>query len=262
MSFSAETEVKVCDSAVASLSVSVCMATYNGELYLREQLDSILLQLRGGDELVIVDDCSKDSTSEILKSYRDKDERVKVFFNQRNLGVIRSFESALSKAANEIIFLSDQDDVWLPGRVSSCLEVFAQKAQVSAVVVNAEVLAFTECTGTGFYPQGYTPSFSLFSQLYKNEFIGCCMGVRRRVIQLALPFARGISMHDWWLGCCALISGEVFFLNENKIYYRRHSSNASPAQRRKLVTIFRSRISDVFCFSSLLLRRVMRGSVK
>lgn len=260
MSFSAEAKVKVRDRTVAPLSVSVCMATYNGEMYLREQLDSILSQLREGDELIVVDDCSKDTTCELLKSY--KDERVKVFFNQRNLGVIRSFESALSKAENEIIFLSDQDDVWLPGRVSSCLEVFVQNAQVSAVVVNAEVLAFTERTGTRFFPQGYTPSFSLFSQLYKNEFIGCCMGVRRRVLKLALPFARGISMHDWWLGCCALMSGEVFFLNESKIYYRRHSSNASPAQRRKLSTILRSRISDVCCFSSLLMRRVIKGSVK
>ncbi|MDY7551985.1 glycosyltransferase [Pseudomonas veronii] len=262
MSVSAESEVKRQDSVFGALSVSVCMATYNGELYLREQLDSILLELREGDELVVVDDCSKDTTCEILLSYMGRDKRVKVFFNQRNLGVIKSFESALSKAGNEIIFLSDQDDVWLSGRVSSSLAIFASYEQVSTVVVNAEVLAFTDRTGTSFYPQGYTPSFSLFSQLYKNEFIGCCMGVRRRVLRLALPFAHRISMHDWWLGCCALMNGEVHFLNENKIYYRRHSSNASPSKRRKLAAVLRSRILDMFCFLSLLLRWVKRRGGK
>lgn len=242
-----------------SRCVSVCMATYNGELFLSEQIDSILAELSDQDELVVVDDGSTDSTINLLSSYATKDARVKLTRNTRNMGVIKTFELALSKAQNEIIFLADQDDVWLSGRVSACLDIFDKYPQVSAVLVNAEILAFDQRTGVSFYTAGSEPKLSIISQLYKNEFIGCCMCFRKSILKVALPFASGISMHDWWLGCCALLAGNVYFINDNKIHYRRHSSNASPSSRRDLYTVFKSRMKDIACFVELLVRRFGQG---
>lgn len=240
-------------------SVSVCMATYNGELFLSEQIDSILVELSDQDELVVVDDGSTDATISLLLSYAAKDARVKLFRNTQNMGVIKTFEFSLSKAQNEIIFLADQDDIWQPGRVSACLEIFDKSPEVSAVLVNAEVLAFHECTGISFYTAGSEPKLSIISQLYINKFIGCCMCFRKSILTVALPFASRISMHDWWLGCCALLVGNVYFLNENKIYYRRHSSNASPSSSRDLYTVFKSRLKDIGCFFELLIRHFGQG---
>ena len=174
------------------LSVSVCMATYNGQMFLGEQIDSILSELGESDELIIVDDSSDDGTFELLLCYAAKDTRISVHKNPFNLGVVKTFERSLFFAKNEIIFLADQDDIWMPGRVKSCLDVFESKLDVSGVVVNAEILAFHDRTGRRFYSQGSEPTFTLVSQLYKNRIIGCCFAFRRTVLEVALPFVYGI----------------------------------------------------------------------
>ena len=96
------------------VGVSVCMATCNGEKYLREQLSSILLQLHDSDEIIISDDASTDRSIEIIASFKDL--RIKVFKHKYRLGVIKNFEYALLKASKKIIILADHDDVWLPGK--------------------------------------------------------------------------------------------------------------------------------------------------
>ena len=90
--------------------ISVCIATYNGERYIREQLDSILSQLSLDDEVIISDDGSKDSTIEIISSYLDS--RIKVFKNNGKHGYVGNFENALNHSSGDFIFLSDQDDIW------------------------------------------------------------------------------------------------------------------------------------------------------
>lgn len=242
-----------------SSGVSVCMATFNGELFLGEQIDSILSELTEFDQLVVVDDCSKDRTLDILSSYASRDTRIVIIKNEYNLGVVKTFEISLCNASNEIIFLADQDDIWVPGRIDSCLSILASKPEVAAVLVNAEILAFDEKTGRSFYCSNAVPVLTLSSQLLKNKVIGCCLCFRKSVLGLALPFVPGISMHDWWLGCSSLLVGKIYFLDENKIYYRRHSNNASPAKRRDLAVVIKSRIKDLSCFLRLLLRLLGKG---
>src|SRR5690348_15623759 len=99
------------------MRVSVCMAVHNGARFLRPQVDSILSQLRQSDELVVVDDASTDASPAILESVRDA--RLRLLRNAENLGVLRSFEKALRRASGEIIFLSDHDDIWLPGKLAT-----------------------------------------------------------------------------------------------------------------------------------------------
>ena len=101
---------------------SVCMATYNGQKYLREQIESILCQLSANDELVISDDHSTDSTVDIIRSYGDS--RIKMYANELTKGVTHNFENALNKSKGDIIFLADQDDVWLPNKISKMEKKF------------------------------------------------------------------------------------------------------------------------------------------
>lgn len=98
------------------MSISVCMATYNGAKFLTQQLESIIPQLNEEDELVIVDDCSTDNTLRIIQSTNDF--RIKIFLNETNRGHVYSFGRALELASNDIIFMSDQDDIWLEGRIT------------------------------------------------------------------------------------------------------------------------------------------------
>lgn len=88
------------------------MATYNGEKYIREQIDSILTQSVQDFEIVVCDDCSSDSTVKILREYEKKDSRIKIFVNEKNLGFLKNFEKAVSLCSGEKIAFSDQDDIW------------------------------------------------------------------------------------------------------------------------------------------------------
>ena len=96
-------------------NISVCIATYNGENYIESQLISILTELNIKDEVIIVDDCSSDDTIKVIRSISDS--RIKLFFNEKNIGHIKSFERAINLSTGSVIFLSDQDDVWISGRV-------------------------------------------------------------------------------------------------------------------------------------------------
>ena len=100
--------------------ISVCLATFNGEKYIYQQLSSILSQLSDIDEIIVSDDGSADKTIEIVKSIKDK--RIKLFHNPYRQGIIHNVENALRESKGNIIFLSDQDDVWLNNKISVCLQ--------------------------------------------------------------------------------------------------------------------------------------------
>ena len=119
--------------------IDILLATYNGEKYLKEQLDSILNQTYKNIRLIISDDCSKDSTKEILKEYEQKDERIKVFYQEKNLGYIKNFEFLLKQVQDEIYMLSDQDDVWLPEKVEKSYEIL-KKQNADLVFGDLEVV--------------------------------------------------------------------------------------------------------------------------
>ena len=101
--------------------IDVLMATYNGEKYLKKQIDSILNQTYQNIQLIISDDCSTDRTREILKQY-EKDDRIKIFYQEKNLGYVRNFEFLLEKVENDLYMLSDQDDVWKKEKIEKTVE--------------------------------------------------------------------------------------------------------------------------------------------
>lgn len=201
--------------------ISVCMGTYNGEKYIREQIDSILPQLAETDELIISDDGSTDRTCEIAQSCDDP--RITLLHGNFH-SPIYNLENALRHAKGEQIYLADQDDVWMPDKVAVTQRYLQDHDCVvsDAVVVDAkrQVLypSFRQLRHTG-------PGF--VRNLLKNGYIGCCMAVNRRILDLALPFPEDIPMHDIWLGMIAEKYGRSVFLDEKLIEYRRHGDNAS-----------------------------------
>jgi glycosyltransferase involved in cell wall biosynthesis len=202
--------------------ISVCIATYNGGSYITNQLCSILPQLQQDDEIIISDDSSSDNTLELIKKLDDK--RVKIFKNQKFNNPIFNFENALVHAIGDIIFLADQDDVWMPNKVKTMLTYLENSDLVLSdctVVSEHDELLFSS-----FFEKNNSQA-GLFKNLVNNSYMGCCMAFNRRILTKALPFPSDIPMHDWWIGLIAERFGKVFFCDKKLIAYRRHSNNAS-----------------------------------
>ena len=200
--------------------ISVCMATYNGEAFIREQLLSILSQLSLKDEVLIADDGSSDATLEIIQGLNDS--RIKVLApEQKNLGPTYNLERALASARGEFIFLADQDDLWLENKVSKVLAEF-ENLTVSCVLHDAY---FYAQNATGKWEQGKRlfevrpPWHGIWANVLKNSFTGCCMAFRRELLDLALPFPQGLPMHDQWIGICAEKIKKARFLKEPLLEY-------------------------------------------
>jgi glycosyltransferase involved in cell wall biosynthesis len=201
------------------------MATYNGAPFIETQLASILAQLGGDDEVVVSDDGSTDGTLEAIR--RLGDPRLRIFEAPR-LGVARNFENALARSTGQHILLSDQDDVWLAGKLDACREALATHALVvtDCKVTDAEGRVLQE---SYFALLGAGPG--LLRNFLRNGYLGCCMAFRRELLELALPLPAGVP-HDYWIGMLGELTGEPLFLRRALLLYRRHGANASFAAGR------------------------------
>jgi glycosyltransferase involved in cell wall biosynthesis len=206
--------------------VSVCMATCNGSRYIRAQLESILEQLGPEDELIISDDASTDDTLDIVRSYGDP--RIIILSGIAFRNPVRNFEQALRHARGGIVVLSDQDDIWLPGRLDLVHKRLDEDIdRVSLIMTDGEIID----------SEGKRLGLSLFSvnrcgrgllkNIYDNSYTGCCLAFTRPLLAIALPFPRRIPMHDMWLGMLAELFGKVEFVTVKSICYRRHAANTS-----------------------------------
>jgi glycosyltransferase involved in cell wall biosynthesis len=204
--------------------ISVCMATYNGAAFIEEQLRSILASPRVG-EVVVSDDGSSDATLARIAALGDA--RVRVLAGPR-AGVVRNFEHALKQARGDIVFLCDQDDVWLPRKVDIVVQALAGADLVvtDCRVVDTELRVIKP---SFFRLRGSGPGFA--RNLLQNSYLGCCMAMRRSVLERALPFPANLPMHDWWIGLVAERSARVSFIDTPLVLYRRHGVNASSASQ-------------------------------
>lgn len=212
---------------MADARVSVCMAVHNGARFLQPQVDSILLQLRSGDELIVVDDASTDHSPAVLENLRDP--RLRLYRNHQNLGVLRSFEMALQRASGEIIFLSDHDDVWLPGKVAASLAVFAANPDVTMVVTDAKLIDENgSVTHDSFFAERGRFAAGFLHNFLQNKYLGCTLSFRRSMLRYFLPIPADVPMHDMWFGLLNAIYGKTFFIDEPLTAYRRHAGNSTP----------------------------------
>lgn len=220
------------------------MATYNGQLFIKSQLTSILKQLASEDEVVIVDDVSTDNTLDIIEGF--KDTRIRVFRNPGNLGVVKTFENALSKASGDIIYLSDQDDVWLDNKVDKIISVFEANPDITLVLSdaqlidsNGDLISHSFFSGVGGFRAGAVRN------IVSNRYLGCTMAFKRNMLHYFLPIPHDIPMHDMWIGILNNVFGKVSFINEPLIQYRRHSHNATSLKHANFSQMLRWRISLV-----------------
>lgn len=198
------------------------MATYNGERYIREQLNSILMQLDKNDEVIVSDDSSTDDTLAIVGSFNDA--RIKIFPNNKFHSPIFNFENALKQAKGDYIFLSDQDDIWETNKVEVMLFYLSRYSLVVSDCTLIDKEGSIMCKSL-FGKK--IPTNGLFMNLIHNHYSGCCMAFRREILNMALPFPRQIAMHDIWLGLCASYFYSVCFIPYKLMRYRRHGKNAS-----------------------------------
>ncbi|WP_165003188.1 MULTISPECIES: glycosyltransferase family 2 protein [unclassified Enterococcus] len=203
---------------------SVCIATFNGGRYLREQLDSILQQLAEEDEVIISDDGSVDDTWAILNDYAEKDHRIKLFEGPKQ-GLIANFGYAIQQAKGELIFLADQDDVWLEHKVEKITDYF-KKNPDKTVVVSDLVIVDSELKEIHASYFSYRRSKEgWLNNLIRSHYIGAGMAFRSTLKKEILPIPADVPMHDMWIG---LLGGKhTGFLREPLTLYRRHDFNAS-----------------------------------
>lgn len=198
------------------------MATYNGEKYIKKQLDSILSQLGKDDELIISDDSSTDSTIKIITSLNDK--RVKLYKNQKNKSPIFNFENAIQQANGDIIVLSDQDDIWYSNKMNIIIENM-DKGTVSLKMYNGTCIDMDDNIIEHDLFKYIDVRYGLLQNIKKNSFIGCNIAFTRELKEIVLPFPADIPMHDMWIGSCAYLFGDVQFVNKKIFGYRLHGDN-------------------------------------
>ena len=203
--------------------ISVCIATFNGEKYIKRQLSSILSQLSAGDEVILADDSSTDNTLDVVRSF--KDSRIHIIDGPNKHSPIWNFERALSKASGDYIYLADQDDEWLPDKI----KVTQQYLQNYDCIVSDNVCINGDGTiiSSSFYKLNKTKSGKYYNLLIKNGYLGCCMAFKRKVLEASLPFPSNIPMHDIWIGNVAAFKYNVKFIPEKLIRFCRHGDNVS-----------------------------------
>ncbi len=207
------------------MKISVALAAYKGEQYIAGQLESILPQLGKNDEIIISDDYPEGLTRGIVLQYANQDKRVK-YIEGEGKGVVKNFENALNACSGDIIFLCDQDDVWMSDKVSSVTAEIAKGADL--VLHDAAVTdgSLNITTPSFFSIHGSNADFK--HNLIRNTFVGCCMAFTRRVMLDVLPFPEGLPMHDWWIALAAIKKGyKVALLEKPLIKWRRHGNNVT-----------------------------------
>lgn len=210
--------------------VSVCLATYNGARYLQKQIESIVSQLSGEDELVISDDGSTDGTADIVASFRDP--RIRFLENSGRHGVNGNFENALSHAAGDIIFLSDQDDVWVPGKVKVCL----QRLETCDCVVHDVFITDgnLNIVSESFFRERHCRE-GFWHNWMRNGYLGCAMAFRKEVLEDVLPIPERLPVwHDIWIGSICDLKYRLRFDPFKGSYFRRHELTASVTAKSRL----------------------------
>lgn len=223
--------------------ISVAMATYNGEVFIKEQLNSILDQLSENDEIIVSDDGSTDNTINIINSINDK--RIKVIDGPK-MGVKQNFANAIENCSGKYIFLSDQDDIWEKDKVSKVLEKF-DEGDYTCIVHNCSVVNgdAKEIIIDSFFDYRKSKA-GILNNIYRNKYLGCCMAFSSNVRNKILPIPNNIEMHDQWIGIICEKYGKSLFINDKLIKYRRHGNNTSSMKHYPLLKMIRNRLVFIF----------------
>jgi glycosyltransferase involved in cell wall biosynthesis len=213
--------------------ISIALCTYNGARFLPEQLESFLVQSRLPDELVVCDDRSVDDTVPIVRAFADRAPfRVEININERNLGSTRNFEKAISRCTGDLIFLADQDDVWLPQKTEAIARAFDDPAVVmcfsDAILVDENL----EALGTGLWERAFPLKHRARARegrvaevlLWQNVVTGATAAIRASAREAFVPIPTEIPnmIHDAWIALVLSVFGKIAMVEEPLIKYRQH----------------------------------------
>jgi glycosyltransferase involved in cell wall biosynthesis len=212
------------------VTVSVCIATYQGERYVERQLRSILEQIGANDEVVVVDDCSRDRTVEIIESLNDP--RIKLFRNPVNRREVYSFGRAIEIAQGDVVFMADQDDIWMTGRMQLMLDRL-QQSGAALVTSNFDWMDTDErpidVPYDGVSSTASARHFRNIADIFmgKTNYFGCAMAFKRELIPLITPIPSYVESHDLWIALAANQIGSNLHIDDKTLRKRRHNSNTT-----------------------------------
>jgi glycosyltransferase involved in cell wall biosynthesis len=233
-------------------SVSIALCTYNGAQFLNDQLESFLAQTRLPDELVVTDDCSTDKTIEALEAFAiSAPFKVRIFRNDTNLGSTRNFERAISLCEGDVIFLSDQDDVWMPGKIERVAAEFEKSESLGFVFTDAEIVdenlqplhkKLCDLTFNPALRHITTRDEMLRLLLPRNYCTGATMAFRSSYRDLFFPVPANIPemIHDAWIAFVIIAAADFKFVDDVLIKYRQHDKQ----QLGVIITDDSARLSD------------------
>lgn len=220
-------------------TVDILLATYNGEQYIVDQIESILNQTYKNFRLIISDDCSTDNTRQIISEYVKKDKRIIVYTQKENIGVVQNFEFLMKKVENEYFMFSDQDDIWKEEKIEKTLskieETGAMLVYSDLEVVDSDLNITFESYWKlkGIYQK--IKKYNNFESLYLNNFVtGCTIIARKELVEKSLPLPKTSKyvLHDYWISLIASQNGKIEYIEESLIKYRQHKNNKIGSKKR------------------------------
>ena len=204
------------------------MATYNGEKYLVEQLDSIINQTYHNWNLLIRDDNSTDKTLEIIQNYHKKDKRIKILKdNKGNLGIVRNFEELLKNSESEFIMFSDQDDIWVENKLDMYLKMI-EKIKNKGFMIHSDAILFDK-NKSNILKDTFISKKAInkgLENVFFNYFVqGATILISKEIKNFILPFPKEVYLHDRYIHLISELFFERIFVNKALIYYRQHGDN-------------------------------------
>ena len=208
--------------------IDILMATYNGEKYLAEQLDSIINQTYHNWNLLIRDDNSTDRTLEIIQDYQKKDNRIKLLKdNKGNLGIVKNFEELLKNSESEFIMFSDQDDIWIENKLDMYLKMI-EKIKNKGFMIHSDAILFDK-NKSNILKDTFISKKAInrgLENVFFNYFVqGATILISKEIKNFILPFPKEVYLHDRYIHLISELFFERIFVNKALIYYRQHGDN-------------------------------------
>lgn len=241
--------------------ISIAMATYNGDKYLIDQLDSIIAQTYKNIEIIIVDDCSRDATVDILQKYSLKYKFIKYYQNKNNLGITKTFERAINLCRGKYIALSDQDDIWFLEK----LEVLSREIGDNLLIHSDAVLINNKknIICKSHFKSIKDPNKKEFiDYLWSNNMHGCTAMINRKLVDLCFPIPDNFYVHDHYLAICAVFYGSIKLYLQPLIYYRQHSNNVTGAYKKNYLDFIKYCNTLAVSYNSLLIKKDFKNNFK
>lgn len=213
---------------IENKKIDILMATYNGEKYLVEQLDSIINQTYHNWNLLIRDDNSTDKTLEIIQNYHKKDKRIKILKdNKGNLGIVRNFEELLKSSESEFIMFSDQDDIWVENKLDMYLKMI-EKIKNKGFMIHSDAILFDK-NKSNILKDTFISKKAInkgLENVFFNYFVqGATILISKEIKNFILPFPKEVYLHDRYIHLISELFFERIFVNKALIYYRQHGDN-------------------------------------